>query len=89
MTQNPPSCSFVSANGPSVTVVLPPSTRTTVALSGGRSPPPKTQAPADCNSALTTSTRANWVCMSSVDGIGSPSTVCTASRYCIVFLLGE
>ena len=33
MTQNPASCSFVSMNGPSVIVVVPFRTRTTVALS--------------------------------------------------------
>jgi hypothetical protein len=87
MIQNPAMCSFVSANGPSLMVVVPFSIRTTVALSGVRSPPPKTQAPAACISSLIRSVSLNMVCVSSSDGAGAPSTKCTESRYCFMTVL--
>ncbi len=43
------------------------------AVDGSR-PPPKTQTPAVCSSALTLSTWAVAVCISSSDGVGAPST---------------
>src|SRR5215467_2166734 len=84
MTQKPPSCSLVSANGPSVVTTCPFWERTTVAVSGGWRPPAKTQAPADWTSALNASTALNRRWISSSGGTGSPSTVCTASRYCLM-----
>ena len=56
MTQKPPMCSLASANGPSVVIVSPSWTRTTVAVSGPCSPPAKTQRPAAVTSALNAST---------------------------------
>ena len=56
MTQKPPSCSLVSANGPSVVTTLPPWFRTTVAVSGGSSPPANTHAPDFWTSRLNSST---------------------------------
>src|SRR5208282_4598977 len=50
MIQNPPSCSFVSANGPSVVRTSPSLIRTTVAVDGGCRPPANTQAPAASSS---------------------------------------
>src|SRR5215831_15480908 len=86
MTQNPPSCSLVSANGPSVVTTCPFWERTTVAVSGGWRPPAKTQIPADWTSALNTSTALNRCWITSSGGIGSPSTMCTASRYSLITL---
>src|SRR5215831_3085445 len=87
MTQNPPSCSLVSANGPSVVTTCPFWERTTVAVSGGWRPPAKTQIPADWTSALNTSTALNRCWITSSGGIGSPSTMCTASRYSLMTAL--
>src|SRR5215467_5671559 len=84
MTQKPPSCSLVSANGPSVVTTWPFWERTTVAVSGGWRPPAKTQTPADWTSALNASTALYRRWISSSGGIGSPSTMCTASRYCLM-----
>src|SRR5215470_5356946 len=84
MTQNPPSCSLVSANGPSVVTTCPFWERTTVAVSGGWRPPAKTQAPADWTSALNASTALYRFCISSSGGMGSPSIMWTASRYCLM-----
>ena len=52
MIQKPPSCSLVSAYGPSVVTTRPPWPRTTVAVDGGYRPPANTQAPAAWTSAL-------------------------------------
>ena len=65
MTQKPPICSLVSANGPSVVTTLPPWARTTVASECGCSPPANTQAPEACSSALKASTALNAACISS------------------------
>src|SRR5215813_11966408 len=46
MIKQPPTCSFPSANGPSVTSTSPSRGRSTVAVLDGYSPPLKTQAPA-------------------------------------------
>src|SRR5205085_7546490 len=46
MIQKPPTDSFASANGPSVTMLSPSMLFTTVAVVGGCRPPPKTKAPA-------------------------------------------
>src|SRR6185436_7915767 len=40
VTKIPPSCSFVSANGPSVTIVSPSTTRTTLAVDASESSRP-------------------------------------------------
>src|ERR1035438_9858746 len=87
MTQKPPSCSLVSANGPSVVTTWPPWARTTVAVAGGWRPPANTQAPADCRSALKASTALYACCICVSEGTGSPSTMCTASRYCFMSVL--
>src|SRR5215831_8156100 len=84
MTQKPPSCSLVSANGPSVVTTCPFCERTTVAVSGGWRPPAKTQIPADWTSALNASTALYRCWITSSGGIGSPSTMCTASRYSLM-----
>src|SRR5215472_5102777 len=84
MTQSPPSCSLVFANGPSVVTTWPLWARTTVAVEGGCSPPPNTQAPAAWSSALKAST-ASYACWFFSSGRGeAPSTMCTASRYCFM-----
>src|SRR5664280_412307 len=56
MTQKPPSCSLVSANGPSVMITSPSRSRTTVAVFTGCSPPANTHAPAARSCALKAST---------------------------------
>src|SRR5215469_9308318 len=84
ITQNPPSCSFVSENGPSVVTTWPPWVRTTVAVEGGCSPPAKTHAPDDLSSALNASTAWNACCISSSGGGAWSKSVCTASRYCFM-----
>src|SRR5206468_8752517 len=56
MIQKPPTCSLVSANGPSVVRTSPSLTRTTVAVSAGCSPLAKTHAPLAWTSALNSST---------------------------------
>ena len=65
MIQKPPSCSFVSANGPSVMSGSPSVARTTVADAGSCRPPAKTQAPAAWSSALNASTCLNAFCITS------------------------
>src|SRR6267154_6792184 len=70
MTQKPPSCSLVSANGPSVVTTCPPWARTTVAVDGGCSPPAKTQAPDDLSSSLNSSTALYICCISASEGSG-------------------
>src|SRR6266545_4606715 len=87
MTQKPPSCSLVSANGPSVVTTWPPWARTTVAVDAGWRPPANTQAPADWSSALKASTALYACCVASSEGVGSPSTMWTASRYCFMTIL--
>src|SRR5207253_6063519 len=86
MTQNPPSCSFVSANGPSVVMTSPPSaTLTTVAVLAGCSPPAKTHFPAALSSSLKTSTSLKACSISSGEAYGSvPSTIHTLIRYCVI-----
>jgi hypothetical protein len=73
-TQNPPMCSFASANGPSVVVVRPSATLTTVETSGVSRPPPNTHAPAIRISSLTSATCLNIRCTTSGAGTGRPST---------------
>src|SRR3712207_5072116 len=77
-------CSLASTKGPSLVTTSPPSDRTTVAMSAGSRPPPNTHRPAAWTSVLKASTSSNACCISSGDGIGSPSTMCTLSRYCFM-----
>src|SRR5216683_899956 len=87
ITQKPPSCSLVSANGPSVVTTWPPCARTTVAVEDGCRPPANTHAPADWTSALKASTALYICAVSASEGAGAPSTICTASMYCLMSVL--
>src|SRR3984885_6259163 len=85
ITQNPPTYSLPSANGPSVISFSPPSDRTTVAVLRGCSPPANTQAPLCCSRSLNAATASYVGCNSSGDGGGVPSsTKHTLSRYCFI-----
>src|SRR5260370_867573 len=87
ITQKPPRGPLVSANGPSVVTTWPPWARTTVAVAGGCRPPANTHAPADWTSALKASTALYICAVSASEGAGAPSTICTASMYCLMSVL--
>ena len=87
MIQKPPRNSFVSAKGPSVISGVALVGRTMVALSGIWRPPPNTQAPVACISALNASTALKAACMSSSDiwkAASSTPSWCTESMYCVI-----
>jgi hypothetical protein len=87
MTQKPPSCSLVSANGPSVVSYSPSRTRTTVAVSGGNSPPPNTKAPSACSLGIERGDLGVQLLDDLRGRLGLASTMCTDNRYCFIALL--
>jgi hypothetical protein len=79
MIQKPERCSFVSRNGPSVTIAAPFRLSITVAVLGDASPPAKTQWP----SATSPSLNVSMAAISSGVAEFVRSSI-TETRYCIV-----